>query len=350
MWVGLFNECVSLLNKMSLYLLFGFLVAGIIHVFINEKIIGKHFGKHNLLSVVKASLFGIPLPLCSCSVVPTAISLKKDGASKGSILSFLISTPTTGIDSIFATYSLLGWLFTIFRVAASFFAGVLAGVLSVLFDSNEKTATISPVPLQGCCCHHHQYSPEHLTLRMKVESALRYAFFDLLEEVGGWLIAGIVIGGIISYFLPVGFIEQYLSSRWVSIMVMMVIGVPMYVCSSGSLPIAAALMLKGLSPAAAFVFLLVGPATNSASLTVIFKELGLKSTIFFLFSIFVTSVVFGLCLNYLWDLFDINLMDHFRHHSQLIPPQVEIFASFVLVGLILFHLVRRLYRRRFLSR
>ncbi len=330
MILGVLKECIFLLNKMSFYLLFGFLVAGIIHVFVKEDLITRHLGKHNIWAVIKAALFGIPLPLCSCSVVPTALSLRKDGASKGSILSFLISTPTTGIDSIFATYSLLGGVFTIFRIVASFVAGALAGLLSILFVNDDNAPMNQQNIAPKSCCQHHRAETIKSGFKKKILGVFRYAFIDLMKDAGGWIMIGIIVGGVISYFIPQTFIEQYLGSLWQSIFIMMVVGIPMYVCSAGSLPIAAALMLKGMNPAAAFVFLFVGPATNSASLTVILKELGLKSVLIFLSSIIVTSISLGVFLNAVWLYLDINIADHFMQHSESLPKWIEVVSSLIL--------------------
>ena len=127
---GIFAESVSLFLRMSPYLLFGFLFAGLLHVFISLGAIARHLGKRNLASIAKSVVLGIPLPLCSCGVIPAAVLLKKKGASRGSVISFLISTPITGVDSIFATYALLGPLFAIYRVFSSALTALVAGVLA----------------------------------------------------------------------------------------------------------------------------------------------------------------------------------------------------------------------------
>ncbi len=329
--LGVLRESFFLLNKMSVYLIFGFLFAGIIHIFLKEGIIAKHLGSGDLSSVVKASLFGIPLPLCSCGVVPAALSLKKEGASKGAILSFLISTPTTGIDSIFATYSLLGGVFAAYRVIATFISGVFAGIVANIFFHGEKNLSVPEDKTKCKACLSHEHSTESHNFFGKVSGVLKYAFVDLLEDNGLWLLIGIVAGGSISYFIPETFIEKYLGSVWQSMLIMLVVGIPMYVCSSGSLPIAAALMLKGMNPGAAFVFLFVGPATNSASLVVIIKELGMKAVIILLSSITICSVCLGWVLNYIWQFLNVDIESHLMHHSAVIPYWVELSASIVLL-------------------
>lgn len=329
--LGILKEAYFLLNKMSIYLLFGFLFAGIIHVFLKEGMIAKYLGKNNTMSVIKASLFGIPLPLCSCGVVPAALSLKRDGASKGSILSFLISTPTTGVDSILATYSLLGGVFAFYRVIAAFITGVCAGIVANIFFRGEQPSSHAENKSTCKACNSCKHPTESHNFYDKVKGVVKYAFVDLLRDTGAWILIGILAGGAISYFIPETFFTKYMGSVWQSMLIMLIVGIPMYVCSSGSIPIAAALILKGLNPGAAFVFLMVGPATNSAALTVITKELGIKAVIIFLGSIIICSLCLGVFLNYAWQFFNIDITAHMMQHARMIPPWIEIAASIVLL-------------------
>jgi len=339
--LGILKEAYFLLNKMSIYLVLGFLFAGVVHIFLKEGMVASHLGKGNFMSVIKASLFGIPLPLCSCGVVPAALSLRKEGASKGAVLSFLISTPTTGLDSILATYALLGGFFAAYRVAASFIAGVFAGLFAnILFK--EKGASAAKKDDKKCKhCDEEAPHEEHSIIE-KIKSVFTYAFGTLLRDVGGWLLIGILIGGAISYFVPEEFISRYLGYGWQSMIIMLLIGIPMYVCSSGSLPIAAALMLKGMSPGAAFVFLLAGPATNSVALTVIASQFGKRVVLVFLTSIISCSLILGLFLNHIWHLLDINIAEHLAHHVDIIPAWITIGASgFLLICIFLNLAVRK---------
>lgn len=329
--LGILKESYFLLNKMSVYLLFGFFVAGILHIFIKEGTIAKHLGKNDFLTVVKASLFGIPLPLCSCGVIPAAISLRKDGASNGAVISFLISTPTTGIDSIFATYSLLGGVFAVYRVIASFVTGVLGGWLANIFFNNERSVSMDSEQNKCKLCSLDHDQETHHSLIGKIKSVFVYAFGVLLKDVGKWLLIGILIGGAISYFMPEEFVSRYLGSGLLSMIIMLLVGIPMYVCSSGSIPIAAALMLKGMNPGAAFVFLLVGPATNSVALTVIAKEFGKKAVLIFLTSIIASSLILGIILNYAWKLFNIQSIAQIVHQHSMIPSWLELSASIILL-------------------
>lgn len=336
--IGVLKESFDLLNKMSIYLLFGFLFAGILHIFLKEGTIAKHLGKSDFFSVIKASLFGIPLPLCSCGVIPAALSLKREGASRGAVLSFLISTPTTGIDSILATYGLLGGVFAVFRVLAAFITGITAGLVANIFFKSEKIAPKEErdAVAKSCCSHHKAVLSN--AVAYKIKGVFQYAFVDLLKDTGVWILLGILIGGMISYFIPETYIAKYLGSGWQSMFIMLIVGIPMYVCASGSLPIVSALMIKGMSPGAAFVFLLAGPATNTAALTLITKEFGIKATGIFLGSIVVCGLLLGMLLNYIWEHLNIDITEHLMHKSAMFPLWIEITASSILIIAILYNI------------
>jgi uncharacterized membrane protein YraQ (UPF0718 family) len=336
---GILKESYFLLNKMAPYLIFGFFFAGILHIFVKTKTISKHLGSNNFLSVIKAALFGIPLPLCSCSVIPAAMSLRKEGASKGPVLSFLISTPTTGIDSIFATYALLGWVFTVYRILASFITGTVAGMVANLFIKDEdKKDQIDEEECKLCKSNGaHDHPASH-----KIKGVFTYAFGDLLEDTGVAILAGILIGGAIAYFIPESFIQTYLGSGLKAMLVMLLIGIPMYVCATASIPIAAALMLKGMDPGAAFVFLVAGPATNIITMSVIAKNLGQKSLWIYLGSIIFCSLGLGMALNKIYYFFyKDEALSFMIHQHELIPNWLGITCGVVLCGLIAYTFVRK---------
>jgi uncharacterized membrane protein YraQ (UPF0718 family) len=340
---GIIKEAYFLLNKMSPYLLFGYLFAGILHAFINTETVGRHLGSRSFLSVIKASLFGIPLPLCSCGVLPAAVSLRKQGASKGAILSFLISTPTTGVDSIFATYSLLGGFFTVYRVIASFIAGVFSGTLANLF-LDEKPGEGREEEKKCKFCD--EPAPHDHTTIHRIKGMFSYAFGELLEDSGSWIIMGVLIGGLISYFLPAEFIHTYLGAGWKAMVVMLIVGIPMYVCASGSIPIAVALMLKGMNPGAAFVFLLAGPATNAVGMTVVSKQMGKKALAIYLSSIAVSSLALGALLDVIWNIFNKEGLKRMMEHQGAMPDWVGIASSIILVSLIFYAMFKARLTRR----
>lgn len=334
---GVLHESVSLFNEMSPYLLFGFFFAGILHIYFSLDFIARHLGKSSLGSVVKAVILGIPLPLCSCGVIPSAVALKKKGASRGAVVSFLIATPITGIDSIFATYSLMGLVFTLFRVIASSITAITAGILTNLFDFKARGSDKIELKKDDCeHCNHEVEENHDDNKRSKFIELFRYAFVTLLGDIWKWLIVGILIAGIISYFIPDTFIQKYLGSSWQSLLIMLIIGIPMYICATGSIPIAASLLLKGMSPGAALVFLLAGPATNAVTITVVSKEIGRTATILYVATIAVMSVLMGMLLNLIWNYMGI-VTPHILSHKMMLPEWVGITSSTILVCLILFN-------------
>jgi uncharacterized membrane protein YraQ (UPF0718 family)/copper chaperone CopZ len=334
--IGLISTIWNLLNEMSPYLLLGFFIAGILYILIPKELIYKHFTKNNLSGVSKASLFGVPLPLCSCGVIPVAAYLKKEGASKASTLAFLSSTPTTGIDSIMATYALLGPLFAIIRPIAAFFSGILSGLFQSIVENHEAKIE-SGIPSCTIC---EKITPHTHKMGEKLKKIFHYGLFELLKETWKWLAIGIVLGGMISFFIPSAVIEKYFSQSMVSYPLMFMISIPLYVCATGSIPIVAALLLKGMTPGAGFIFLFAGPATNTATLTFVAGKLGKKSLIIYLTTIIITGLLFGLMIDYIWYYSgkDINLISG---NMTMLPHWLKILSSLVLIILIINVLIPR---------
>ncbi len=325
-----FNALIDLSNAMAPYILFGLLFAGILHELVPESLVTKHLGKDNISSVVKSTIFGIPLPVCSCGVIPLATSIKKSGASKGATLSFLISTPITGVDSILATYGMFGWIFTIYRVFTSMIIATAAGIFTNIFDKDEIvtpkatfsttsnnsftqapksfatttnfTSTKSEKNEGSCCTSGSCDSKSNCMMR----AALKYAFVTLLGDIAKPLFWGLIIGALITVAIPQNLSDILIEYSWLSYIIVIIIAVPMYVCATASLPIAAALMLSGVSAGAAFVFLSAGPATNTVTIGVVKKMLGTRSLFIYLASIIIGSMIFGLGLDYIFSISDIN--------------------------------------------
>ena len=331
---GLLKEIWHTFTLAAPYILFGTFMAGFIHIFFDREKVVKHLGKPGLKSVFLAALFGIPLPLCSCGVVPTAVSLRKSGASKGATLSFMISTPETGIDSMFLSYALLDPLMTVFRPVAAMVMAIVAGVSENIFGKKDKPA---PGPKEEKCvfCEEKEYEHKH-TFFSKFNHSMEYAFVDLLGDIAPWLTLGIIIGGAISYFTPAGIIEKYLGYGWPAMFLMLLIGVPLYICASASTPIAAALIAKGMSPGVALVFLLSGPATNTAGIITIAKFLGKRSVVIYLTTISVCSIGLGFFLNYIYNFFhiDINTVLGKGSHSMLMHNAGFIAAPLLIILMI----------------
>lgn len=291
-------------------LLLGFLIAGILSAFITPDLIKQHLGKSSFWQICKASIFGVPLPLCSCSVLPVAASLHKNGAGKGSTISFLTSTPQTGVDSIFITNALLGGMFAIIRVVVAFITGILAGSMVRIFTKNEEEKE-NIEKEQSCCTCAHENEKENPIVHI-----IKYGFITLPKDIGKSMLVGLILSAIITAFLPANFFaDKLLGNEFVSMIVMLVIGTIIYVCSSGSVPIVLSLIASGISPGAGLVFLITGPATNLASLTTLTKIVGTKSVFIYLATLATSALISGYILNQFIDSTAISQMVHSGHES-----------------------------------
>ena len=289
------QEVFALINEMSPYLLLGFLLAGLMHAFIPGMVYSRYLSGHGFRSVLYGALFGIPLPLCSCGVIPTAMSLRKEGASKGATVSFLIATPETGVDSIIATYSLLGLPFALIRPIAACCNALMGGLLVNAFADEKEGQEVSEEDTKSCCCHFHE---KPTTFVGKIKEALRFGFIEMMEDIGKWLVIGLIIAGLITVFVPDSFFTIFRGNTLMSMLLVLCIAIPMYICATGSIPIAVALMLKGLTPGAALVLLMAGPACNMASILVINKVLGKKTLFVYLVSIITMAICWGCIVDY----------------------------------------------------
>ena len=329
------HELVYLTLEMAPYLLLGFLFAGILYAWFPEGKIYKYLGKNNTRSVVNASLLGIPLPLCSCGVIPTGISFYKNGASKGSAVSFLISTPQTGVDSILVTWSLLGWPLAIIRPAIALFTGIFGGLLTNRFEKNTKPASSgkSVIPLM------------EEKKKIGLKAMLKYAFVDFLQDIVKWLVIGLFIAALMAVLIPDDFFTNYLYNDYLSMLAVLLASIPLYVCATGSVPIAAVLIMKGLSPGAAIVFLMAGPATNAATISVIGNAMGRKTLFTYLFSIIAGALFFGILTNELIPRdFFLNAMNH-AHHGEhdhgIIPYWLQLLSALILIALLINGLIMK---------
>lgn len=288
------NDILTLIVQMSPYILLGFLLAGIMHAFIPQGMYRKYLGGTSFRSVFNAALLGVPLPLCSCGVIPTAMSLRKEGASKGATTSFLISTPQTGVDSIIATYSLMGLPFALIRPVVALITALAGGMLVNRISKNDMPGDSEDTSegLPKSC-------KTDVKVTAKIKTAFRYAFVEMMQDIGRWLVLGLIIAGVITVLVPDSFFAVFAGKPLLSMMLVLIFAIPMYLCATGSIPIAVALMLKGLSPGTALVLLMAGPAVNVASILVVGKLMGRKTLAVYLFSIIAGAIVFGLGIDYL---------------------------------------------------
>lgn len=291
----LLDSLMYMVGEMSPYILLGFLIAGIMHAFVPQTTFARHLSSKGWKAVLKAAAIGVPLPLCSCGVLPTAIGMRRKGASRAASTSFLIATPQTGADSIAATWSLLGPAFAILRPIAALITAVFGGVAVGKGETDDEVASCS-----GDACHVDDAEEEgNKSFASKCLLALRYGFIDLVGSIGGWLVGGLVIAALITVYVPADFFAAVGSTPIVTMVMVLIIAIPMYVCATGSIPIAMSLMLKGLSPGTAFVLLMAGPAANFASFSLISREMGRKAAVTYLISIIIGAVAFGLAIDYL---------------------------------------------------
>lgn len=326
------QEIIHLINEMSPYLLLGFGIAGLMHTFIPNRLYSRYLSGHSFRSVFYAAALGVPLPLCSCGVLPTAMSLRREGASKGATTSFLIATPQTGVDSIIATYSLMGLPFAIIRPLAALVTALLGGTLVNAFDRNDKEETVVPV----------QESDERLSLKEKIVGALRYGYVEMMQDIGKWLVIGLLVAGLITVGVPDGFFAAFAHRPLLGMLLVLACAVPMYLCATGSIPIAVALMLKGMTPGAALVLLMAGPAVNVASILVIRKVLGRRTLWLYLAAIVGGALAFALGIDHLlpreWFTESLTAISAPCHAH---TPWFNILCTIILLALLVGALVRR---------
>ncbi len=319
------TELVNLTNEMAPWLLLGLVFAGFLKVYFPQNKIEKHLGKPNYKSAINASLLGIPMPLCSCGVIPTGVSFYKNGASAGATNSFLISTPQTGVDSIMATYSMLGLPFAIIRPLIAFITGVTGGIITNIFTKNDTTLKKDA---STKCSKLEPSNKQH-----KILEAIHYSFIELLQDIIQWLIIGLLAAALISVVIPDNFFTSFQAYGLGELLVVIAISTPMYICATGSIPVAAVLLMKGISPGAAIVFLMAGPATNIATMSVIGKAMGRKALIIYLSTIIGGALLFGLFTNWFIPAsFFLNSMPILSEtHLHIIPHWLELASSVTLV-------------------
>ena len=312
---GTLNETWIILNESSPWLLFGFTIAALVKAFMPDEFIARHLGKSGVRSVVKAALIGIPLPLCSCGVIPAAISVRRQGASRGATTAFLVSTPETSEDSIAITWALMDPVMTVFRPFAAMVMAIVAGIIEDFVHEKPiemPVAESSPATPEACgcggCCAAEMPLMAPESKWKKIVESFKYSFGDLLSDIGLWLLLGTLIAGVIGFVVPDSVFQSDILRGPMGMFVMLIMSGPLYVCATSSTPIAAIMMAKGLSPGAALVFLLAGPATNAATVMVVGKFMGRRSLVAYLVSIMGVSLAMGFALNGIYVAFKLKLI------------------------------------------
>jgi uncharacterized protein len=324
------------------YVLLGFFMSGLLKAFLPDNFVARHLGGRGMGSVLKAALLGVPIPLCSCGVLPAAAGLKRQGAGKGAVASFLISTPETGKDAIAVTYALLDPLMALLRPVIGVIMAVVSGAAVSVFDVVPEVPAHQHAALQesdgdacgSSCCGTVNSTGKNRSVFEKFRDGMGFAFGDLLKDVSGWLIVGIIISGFISVFVTREMVERYLYNDYLSMVLMFLLSLPLYVCATSSTPIVAALALKGISPGAALVFLLAGPATNASSLPVISKILGKKATAAYLISIVIFSILAGIFVNHLYAYLGLDIRNWVSHASHEEAGMLGVVSTILLMLLV----------------
>lgn len=309
------------------WLLVGYLLAGIINEIVPASWVRKQLASSSWLSVIKGALIGAPLPLCSCGVIPAAVAIRKAGASRGATASFLVSTPETGVDSVAFSWAVLGPLYAIVRPIAAVFSALATGLLVNVLNTREEIVEPAKKVSAPCCSGKSacassasQTSPEVQTISLakKFKAALNYGYNTMIADTAGWLLIGFVAAAAITTWVPQSFFMQW-GTGIGAMLIMVLIGLPMYICATASTPIAASFLFAGISPGAALVFLLTGPATNVATIGIVKQHLGTRSLVGYLIGVIGSAIFCGLLLDYFVELnnwhFDKLVYDAHAHFS-----------------------------------
>jgi uncharacterized membrane protein YraQ (UPF0718 family) len=355
------NNFFKLLDAMSVYVILGLLVAGILKQLIPDDFVASHLGKDSTMSVIKATLFGVPLPVCSCSVIPLAQGLKKEGASKGAVQSFLIATPITGADSILATFSFFGLVFTLFRLISSVIIAIIVGLLQNFIENKEDkplqeapqttfsandiytsgfaVAPNKPKVEQSCGCGTNTCDTKK---KFSFINALKYGYGTLFSDMAKALLIGLILGAVFTTFMPKEYAKMLFDNQILTYFVILLFAMPLYTCATASLPIAAALMLQGMSAGAVFIFLTAGPATSAVTMSVVYKMLGKTSLIVYTGTIAVLSLMFGFIFDTFWGDLSILNISHEHEETSLLAS----LSSMMMLILIFYHLFKDKFKAK----
>ncbi|OQX19777.1 MAG: hypothetical protein BWK76_03460 [Desulfobulbaceae bacterium A2] len=327
MFLIMCQESWGLLLQSAPFVLLGLIMAGLLKAFVPPAMVLAHLGQGRVWSVIKATLVGIPLPLCSCGVLPTAVSLGKQGANRGAVAAFLIATPETGVDSIAASLALLDPLLALARPVAALASAMAAG-LTENFWYWQPPVQLSPQPRPIPMT----LPPRPLSLHQRLLQGLRYALGEVWSDIAVWFLCGLLIAGVISALLPAGLLANTLGGGLAPMLLMLAAGIPLYICATASTPVAAALILKGLSPGAALVFLLVGPATNLASLTLLWNLWGGAATLRYLAVLSGMALLCGLALDACYQGLGLTAAALVGQSAEFIPSWLEHFSALLLLA------------------
>ena len=355
--MDLLNNFWQLFLLSAPWLMLGLLIAGLLNVYLPANFLNKHLGKEGFLTTVKAALIGAPMPLCSCGVIPAAIGLRRAGASKGATTAFLVSTPETGVDSVSVSYVLLGPFMSIIRPIAAICSAIVAGVLVGRDTDRLQTKPAAGAQTKTSCCASKTAEPKVQTSCcdkpnkalqsqwQKVQQAISFSCNKLLSDTMVWLMIGLFFAALVQTYVPESFLTQW-GSGIVAMLVVILISIPMYICATASTPIAAGLLLSGVSPGAVLVFMLAGPATNIATLGVVSNELGKRAVFAYLTGVIGVALIFGFLTDYLVTEFGFVVSPQLGEEHQVLPYWLSFVCGVILIALILRLVVIALQAKR----
>ncbi len=374
--MALLNNILILLLDASFWLVIGLCIGGVFKTLIPTDFLHKHLSTNNFSSIIKAAILGAPLPLCSCGVIPAAMGLRQAGASKPATTSFLVSTPETGVDSVFITYAMMGPFMAVTRPIVAIVSAITTGMLVNTFDKSdepgeqpshqavsccdsEKQTTLNKkktdTTSETTCCssksHGHEsvvkpVNKEHKknSIFSKMIDGVVYAFTDLLDNIILWLAIGILFAALVQTYVPSDLLIQY-GTGITGMLVMLVVGIPMYVCATASTPLAAGFLMAGISPGAVLVFLMAGPATNMATLGIINKHMGKKTMCLYLLGIMFIALLSGFLLNWIVELWAVDFSQYLQMNHSHIPLWLQLLALILLTVVSLRHIINALIGR-----
>ena len=339
MLITLGDNVLAIALDVAPWLLLGLFVAGLVKAWIPEGVLRRWLGGRGALPVLRAALIGAPLPLCSCGAIPLGVTIYRGGASRGATTAFMVGTPGVGIDSVLLTYALLGPFLALFRLLAAIFSAVTAGLLVNLLPepalvqirrpaSSSTGGQIfdalpfpSPLPLEGGQLADSHQSPDEITSRSPAERTavgLRYVFSAVLDDIAGWLLLGLLIAGLLFTLIPPGVLAHY-GSGPTAMLLMALVGIPLYLCAQAATPVAAALIVSGVSPGTALVLLLAGPITSIATLSVLRREFGLSATTVYTLAVAGSAILSGLLADTLIIAFNFDIPAQIGSARELLP-------------------------------
>lgn len=332
------------------WLLLGLVIAGVLRAWLPDRVVARWLGGRGMGAVLRAALVGTPLPLCSCGVLPAAIGLRRQGASKEATVSFLVATPENGADSIALTAALMGPFMTIARVVAALASAIVAGLATAVFaresDDRDANDDVEDMALEvihdhdhECACCDAEASPVQSSPVARLSEGLRYTFDTLLSDLALWLVIGIVLAGVIAGLVPPDRLGTW-GSGPLAMLLMAIIGVPLYVCATAWTPIGASLILAGMSPGTVLVLLLAGPATNLGTIGIVKRELGTAALIAYLTGVCGVAIAMGLATDACIAAMNIDVRAQTDAAAHLVPSWLAI-GSAVVLGILLLRIAIR---------